>query len=96
MHVKIDIEKNTILGASWASLGLSQPPVGTLLASPWAVQIVPEVVLWPPVVPKDLPRGPKRAPGPSRDAFLAVFSHFWDPFLTQNCDFHLVSGPVVA
>ena len=80
MHLKIDIEKNTILGASWASLGLSWPSFGTLLASPLAIQIVPEAVLWPPVVPKDLPRGPKRAPGPSRDAFWTNFSHCGGPF----------------
>ena len=80
MHLKIDIEKNTLLAASWASLGLSRPPFGTLLASPLAIKILPEAVLWPPVVLKDLPRGPKRASGPSRDAFLIHFSHFGDTF----------------
>ena len=57
------------MGGSWASLGASRPPFGTLLASPLAIKILPESILWLPFVPKDLPREPKRAPGPPRDAF---------------------------
>ena len=57
------------MGGSWASLGASRPPFGTFLASPLAIKILPESILWLPFVPKDLPREPKRAPGPPRDAF---------------------------
>ena len=94
MHLKIDVEKNTLLGASWASLGLSWPSFGSLLAFPLAIQILPEGALWLPVVPKNLPSGSKRAPGPSRDAFLTIFSEFGDHFFIQNCNFHFVCGAV--
>ena len=86
--------QKALWGGSWASLGLSRPPFGTLLASPLAIQIVPEAAIWQPVVPKDLPRGSKRAPGHSRDAFLTDFSHFGDRFWIQKCDFQPVLSAV--